>query len=258
MAALAGFYQITGWPDREPPYLGPYTDFIAPHFNLAAVLAALDYRQRTGRGQYIDVSQYENGVHFLAPLILDYQLNGRVADRMGNRSDCASPHNAFRCQGEDRWCAIAVFTAQEWIRFCKVIGNPAWTKNSKFTTLEGRKKNENELNSRIEEWTIKHTAEEVMRVMQAAGIAAGVLQTGQDLLEHDPQLKHRIFFHALDHPEIGKHHVSGPPFKLSETPFELKRAPLVGEHNEYVLKEILGMSNEEMSEMIAEEVVEFP
>ena len=258
MAALAGFYQITGWPDREPPYLGPYTDFIAPHFNLAAILAALDYRKRTGQGQYIDVSQYENGVHFLSPLILDCQINARIADRMGNRNDHAVPHDAFRCQGEDRWCAIAVFTSEEWEDFCQVIGNPAWTKKPEFTTLAGRKKHEDELNGRIEEWTLQHTAEEVMCMMQAAGVAAGVLQTGEDLLENDPQLKHRNFFRELDHPEVGKHHVPGPPFKLSETPFELKRAPLVGEHNEYVLKEILGMSDEDMSELIAKEVVEFP
>jgi len=256
MSALSGFYQITGWPDREPPYLGPYTDFIAPHFNVLAVLAALDYRQRTGKGQYFDLSQYENGVHFLAPLVLDYVVNGRVADRTGNRYPYAAPHNAYRCSGMDRWCAIAVFTEEEWQGFCKVIGNPEWTNDSRFSSLLSRKENEDELDRLVEEWTINHSAEEVMNIMQAGGVAAGVLETGEDLLENDPQLKHRHFFWELDHPEIGKHYAPGPSFILSKSPCELRCAPLIGEHNEYALKEILGLSDDEITELIAEGVVE--
>ncbi|GAG38987.1 unnamed protein product, partial [marine sediment metagenome] len=167
LAALSGFYQITGWPDREPPYLGPYTDFIAPHFNVLAILAALDYRRRTGKGLYIDMSQYENGVHFLAPLVLDYVVNRRVAERVGNRYPCAAPHNAYRCHGEDRWCAIAVFTDEEWESLCGVIGNPAWTEYARFSNLQSRKENEEELDGLVEEWTINHSAEGVMSMLQA-------------------------------------------------------------------------------------------
>ncbi|MBA7623749.1 Formyl-CoA:oxalate CoA-transferase [subsurface metagenome] len=256
LTALSGFSHITGWNDRDPLGLGPYTDFIAPHYNVLAILAALDYRRRTGKGQYFDVSQYENGVHFMAPLILDYVVNQRVASRMGNRSAYAAPHGAYRCRGEDRWCAIAVFTDEEWQSFGKVIGNPALTTNPKFSSLPARKKNEEELDNLVEEWTINHSPEEVMSMMQTAGVAAGVVETGEDLLEHDPQLKHRHFFWELDHPEIGKYRARGPAFVLSKCPCELWRAPLLGEHNEYALKEILGMSDEEIAELVIEGVLE--
>jgi benzylsuccinate CoA-transferase BbsF subunit len=256
LSALAGFSHITNWPDRQPPWLGPYTDYIAPHFNALAILAALDYRRRTDKGQYFDMSQYETGVHFLAPLILDYVVNQRVANRMGNHSSNAAPHGAYRCRGEDRWCAIAVFTDEEWQSFSKVIGNPTWTNDARFATLPARKGSEAELDRLVEEWTINRSAEEVMTMMQVAGVAAGVLQTGEDLLEHDPQLKHRRSFRELDSPEIGKYYAPGPPFVLSKSSYELRRAPLLGEHNEYALKEILGISDEEIAELVIEEVIE--
>ncbi|MFC1864696.1 CaiB/BaiF CoA transferase family protein [Chloroflexota bacterium] len=256
LMAFSGFSQIAGWPDREPPYLGPYTDFIAPEFSAVAILAALDYRRRTGKGQYLDLSQYETGVCFMAPLILDYAVNRRVADRMGNRYEYAAPHGAYRCRGEDRWCAIAVLTDEEWQSFCKVIGSPAWTNEPRFSTLLARKQNEEELDRLVEEWTINHSSEEVMSMMQAAGVAAGVVETSEDLLEHDPQLRHRHFFWELDHPELGKYRALGPPFVLSKSPYEMRRAPLLGEHNEYALKEILSMSDEEIAQLVIEGVVE--
>ncbi|MFC1928893.1 CaiB/BaiF CoA transferase family protein [Chloroflexota bacterium] len=256
LTGLSGFNHIAGWPDREAPYLGPYTDYIAPHFHVLAILAALDYRRQTGKGQYIDMSQYENGVHFMTPLLLDYALNHRMAGRTGNRYPYAAPHAAYRCRGEDRWCAIAVFTDDEWQGFCKVIGNPAWTEEPRFSTLQERKENEDELEKLVEDWTINHPAEEVMGMMQVAGVAAGVLQTGEDLLEHDPQLKHRHFYWELDHPELKKYHALGHSFVLSKSPCELRRAPLLGEHTEYALKEFLGMSDDEIAELVIEKVLE--
>ncbi|MBI2328216.1 MAG: CoA transferase [Chloroflexi bacterium] len=135
LTPLAGLTHITGWPDRPPQNLGIYTDFVVPHFNALAILAALEYRRRTGKGQYLDVSQYEASVHLMTPLILDYLVNQRVAMRMGNRSADAAPHGVYRCRGEDRWCAIAVFSDEEWRSFSRVIGNPAWAKGSKFNSL---------------------------------------------------------------------------------------------------------------------------
>ena len=256
LTGLAGFNHIAGWPDREPPYLGPYTDYPAPRLNVLAILAALDYRRRTGKGQYLDMSQYETGIHFLAPLILDYAVNQRVANRMGNRSTYAAPHGAYRCRGEDRWCTIAVFTEEEWQSFGRVIGNPPWTNSPKFTTLLARKENEDELDRLVEAWTIDYSAEEVMSVMQATEVGAGVVQTGEDLLEHDPQLKHRHFFWKLDHPEVEEYRAPRPSFILSKSPYELRRAPLMGEHNEYVLKELLGMSDEQIAELVIEGVMD--
>lgn len=187
---------------------------------------------------------------------MDYSVNQRVASRIGNRSPYAAPHGAFRCRGEDRWCAIAIFTNEEWESFCEVVGSPAWIKDPRFATLQSRKENEDELEKVIEQWTINHSAEEVMSVMQAAGVAAGILETGKEMMEDDPQLKHRQFFSELDHPEIGKYHAERSPFILSKSPCEVRRAPLLGEHNEYVLKEILSMFDEEITELVIEGVIE--
>ena len=256
LTALTGFTNIAGWPDRDATELNVYTDFVAPHFNTLAILAAIDYRLRTGKGQYIDLSQYECCLHFMEPLLMDYSVNQRVAGRIGNRSPYAAPHGAFRCRGEDRWCAIAIFTNEEWESFCKVVGSPTWIKDPRFATLQARKENEDELEKIIEQWTINHSAEEVMSMMQAAGVAAGVLETGKELMEVDPQLKYRQFFCELDHPEIGKYHSERSPFILSKSPCEVRRAPLIGEHNEYILKDILGMLDEEITELVIEGVID--
>jgi benzylsuccinate CoA-transferase BbsF subunit len=256
LTPLSGFNHITGWPDREPPTLVWYTDYIAPHFSILALVAALLYRRRTGRGQYFDMSQYENGVHFLSPLILDYVVNKRVSTRMGNRSAYAIPHGAYRCRGDDRWCVIAVSSDEEWERFCKVTGKSQWRSDPRFMTFQGRKENEDELDRLVESWTVNRSAEQVMTEMQGAGVSAGVVQTGEDLIENDPHLKSRHFYWELEHPEIGMYRAPGPAFRLSKLPCELESAPLLGEHNEYVLKEILGMSDEEIAELIIEGAIE--
>ncbi len=255
LSSFMGFYHLTGWPDRDPCWIrGAYTDVGGARFGLVSLLAALDYRRRTGRGQYIDLSQYEAVMQFLAPMILDYSANGRVAKRDGNRCPIAAPHGAYSCQGKDRWCAIAIFTEAEWKGFCKAIGNPSWTKDPKFATLSSRKANEEELDRLVGEWTCNFTAEQVMTMMQKAGVAAGVLQTCEDL-HADPQLKHRNHFQQLEHPVIGKHNYFTGGFRLSKTPAEMKKpSPCVGEHNEYVYTKILGMSDKEFVEFLQADV----
>jgi len=256
LSALCGFFHIAGWPDREPADLGHYTDFIAPRFNALAILAALDYRRRTGKGQYLDLSQYEGGVQLMAPLVLDYVVNQRVATRMGNRAPNAAPHGVYRCRDQDRWCALAVFTDREWQSFCQVIGNPAWTQDPRFATFRGRKANEDELDTLVEDWTVSQSREQVMTMMQAAGVAAGAVQTGEDLFDHDPQLRHRNFYPEIEHPEIGKYFTVAPPYRFSKSSYELRRAPLIGEHNEYAFKEVLGLSDDEIAELVIEGVIE--
>ena len=257
LQGLTGHDHLTGWPDRGPVLIGQsYPDFIAPPYGTAAIMAALDYRERTGQGQYIDLSNYECAVHWLAPAILDYVANGRIQRRRGNEVDNAAPHNVYRCRGEDRWCAIAVFTESEWIAFCGVIGNPTWTKEPKFLTLTERKKNEAELDAHIEEWTKEHTPEEIMRLMQKAGVSAGKVQNCQEVVE-DPQIKHREYFRTLNHAEMGPYQTSAPSYKLSKTPAELKMPfPSLGEHTEYVCREILGMPEEEFVELLLDKVFE--
>jgi benzylsuccinate CoA-transferase BbsF subunit len=248
---LAGFSHITGWPDREaviPPVA--YTNYITfPHV-VIALIAALIYRDRTGKGQYVDVSQLECSLQFLAPPIMDFRINGRIMMRQGNCATNAAPHGIYRCLGDDRWCAIAVSTDEEWINFCNVLENPEWAKETKFATLLGRKEHEDELNILVEQWTKNYWPEEVMKRMQAAGVPAGIAARGEDLVA-DPQLNHRGTHVVLEHPEIGPHIYQPPPYRLSKTPPELTMpAPCIGQHNEYILKDVLGMSDEEVAALV--------
>jgi len=244
-AALAGFNELTGWPEDEPGYLSAYTDFIAPRFNVPLLLAALDHRRRTGEGRYLDVSQFEAAVHWLTPSILDYFVNGRVANRNGNRQPDAAPHGAYRCAA-DRWCVIAVTSDEEWRSFCAAIDAPELADDARFTTLEDRKSHEDDLDRVVEQWTIELDAREVMETLQARGVAAGVVQTGEDVLEHDPQLRHRNFYQRLDHPVMGTYRAPQASFRLSDAPCELQRARLLGEDTYEVLSEWLGYGDGEI------------
>lgn len=257
MAALAGIYYLTGWPDRgpNPPY-GAYTDYINPRFNVPVIIAALDYRRRTGKGQHIDMSQFEVAVQFEAPLILDHMVNGRVMGRRGNRDDSACPHGAYPCKGDDRWCVIAVTSDAEWEAFCQVMSKQQWLEDPRFATFTGRKGNEDELDRLVGEWTKDYTAEQVMAMMQAAGVPAGVVQSCSDLWQ-DPQIKHQGFFQWLNHTECGPMPYDGISFKLSKTPGELRMPhACVGEHNNYILREFVGMSDEEIADLAANGVLE--
>jgi benzylsuccinate CoA-transferase BbsF subunit len=243
--ALTGIGSLTGWPDRSPVgTLQAYPDSVVPWFGVVAILAALDYLRRTGRGQYIDISQYETTCHFLAPLLLDYIVNNRVAIRAGNQCPYAAPHGVYRCRGYDRWCAISVFTESEWEAFCRALGSPAWTRDEKFASLHRRKEKEEELNELVEQWTINFTPEEVMALMQRAGVPAGVVKTNEELYE-DPQLTHRDYFQRVEHHEIGQCYQQAWPIKLSISPLKIRPAPCLGEHNEYVFTQILGLSDKE-------------
>lgn len=257
LASLAGITYLIGWPDRSPAGTGlPYTDFIVPWLSIAAIIAALEYRDRTGRGQHTDISQLESGSLFLSPAVMDYLSNGRVESANGNRSTYAVPHGAYRCKGDDRWCAIGVFSDAEWRAFCAAIGNPAWASEEKFATFARRKENEDELDKLVEEWTCQYSDEEVMHRMQAAGIAAGLVADATDR-SLDPQLRYRSHFVTLDHPEIGLHDYEAPSWRLSATPGELRMpSPCLGEHNEYVCKEILGMPDDEFVQLLNDGVLE--
>jgi len=257
MQALCGLNHFTGWADGYPIGVhGPYSDYFVPHLAATVMIAALAYRRKTGKGQYIDLSQLEAGIHTLDTAILDYTVNGREQSRMGNHHPHASPHGAYRCKGEDRWCVIAVFTDEEWQSFCRVIGNPKWTKDDKFDSFLARKENEEELDRLLEEWTIDCSAERVMEMMQAAGVAAGIVQNSEDL-HKDPQLKHRNHYWVLDHPEIGPTTYDSPAYILSKTPTQPRiPAPCLGQHNEFICTQLLGMSDEEFAGLTAEGVLD--
>ena len=258
LQALSAISYLTGFPDRDPVGFGySYSDFTGGWGGALACLEALHYRNKTGKGQWVDVSQLETLCALMGPGLLDYSVNKAVPRRTGNRlpHEVGSPHGAYRCQGEDRWCVIAVFNDEEWRRFCRAIGNPPWTAEERFSTVLGRLENQDDLDRLVESWTATHPAEEVMHLLQWEGVAAGVVQDARDLIENDPQMKHRQFWVELEHPEIGKIGYEGVPFKLSETPGRLKRpAPLLGEYNSLVYGEILGMSSKQIEEYATEGV----
>ena len=255
-ASLAGYYEITGWPDRGPCMVyGAYTDMLTPGVGATLLAAALDYRRRTGKGQWIDLSQFESGVNHIPAAVLDYTVNGRIATRRGNRDDRACPHAVYRCRGDERWIAIAVFGDEEWRALVRVMENPAWAQAGRFTTEAGRKANEEELDRLIDEWTQTWDAEQLEILLQRAGVAAGLVAKQSDLHE-DPQLRDRGFFVWREHSVMGRSPYDGVMSHLSKTPAEVAAAPLLGEHYDAVLRGILQFSEEEVAELIGQGVVE--
>ncbi len=250
LSSASGFVNLAGWPDRDPVVIfGPYTDFVSCRYIIIALAAALEYRERNGKGQYIDLAQYECSLHFLAPLFLDFQANKRLMARQGNRSSCACPHGVFSARGEERWIAIAVFSDEEWDKLCKVMGSPAWTRRKAFQTFRGRKAHEDEIEKLLSEWTVNLEAYELMRMLQKAGVRAGVVQDARGIFE-DEQIRYRGQLVELEHGEIGKHYYPSSAFILSKTPFEMRLpAPCLGEHNEFVYTRLLHMSDEEFIDL---------
>jgi benzylsuccinate CoA-transferase BbsF subunit len=255
--AQAGIIELVGWPDLEPDTIPiALTDHVLPWYAAFIATAALEYRDRTGRGLCLDIGQYETGLNHLIPAALDYTVNGRIWTRTGNRLPYACPHGVYRCRGDDRWVAIAVFSDKEWRIFARVIGEPEWTRSPKFSTFLARKQNEDELDRLVESWTINHTAEDVMKMMQESGVATGLVESNKDLFE-DPQLTYRKHFVRLNHPEMGLCAYDASSFHLSKTPAELKSpSPCLGEHTAYVCTEVLGMSDEEFVQLSEEGVFE--
>jgi len=257
LSGLCGFPLLTGYPDTEVAGTATsYTDFVAPQFALASLLMALDIRSKTGQGRYIDQSQFESSVHFMEPVILDYTVNKRVRSRDGNRSSYAAPHGIYPCQGADRWVAIAVFSDEEWLALCSVMGRPGLAEDEKFATLDLRIRSEDELDRCIEMWTKNHTAEEITELLQRVSIASGPVADGKDI-HKDPQLKHREHFKVLDHPERGKCTFDSPPIILSRTPGGMRMPdPCASQHTEYVCTKILGMPDDEFLNFLSQGVFE--
>ena len=256
MASLTGYYHISGWPDRDPaPPYGAYTDFIAPRFGATALMAALDYRRRTGKGQYIDMAQYEAALHFLSPALLDYWVNGRVLNREGNRSVRAAPHGVYQCQGEDRWLAVSVRTDAQWQGLLDVLGKPGWGDEARFATQTERLAHADTLDGLLDAWAAEQEAEAAAERLQQAGVPAGVVQNCLDL-HQDPRLAAWNMFQYLDHKEMGPSPYEGHQFHLSKTPGELRwPAPVMGQHNAYVFGEILGLSESEIAQLTEEKVI---
>ena len=250
-AAISGFYEMTGWDDRNPG--GPwnaYTDTIAPRFLTTTLLAALDHRRRTGQGQYIDQAQMESALHFQSPQLLDVQLSGHNARRDGNVDPAYAPHDAYQCQGEDQWCAIAIETLDQWRNLCTVLSEPGWAEDPELATVEGRRSNESMINDRLTQFTEQYEPRAVMNLLQARGVPAGMVQRSSDHLQ-DPQLAHRDFFRRMQHPEMGEVPYEGHQYRIAGYNNGPRMpAPCLGEHTYEVLTEVLGLDVDKVTEIL--------
>jgi len=254
--ALSGIPQITGYPDGPPMLMGAsQADALAGYNGAFATLTALEHRRKTGSGQHIDLSQIEALTCMMGEPIIDYAMNKRIWKREGNRHPAMAPHGCYRCKGEDQWVTIAVATDKEWETFCTVIGKMDWKQDPRFSHFPARLRHQDELDAHIETWTIQYDPEEVMHLLQKAGIAAGKVLSHEDLLA-DPHLKERGYYSTMAREEVGTHAYPGVYAKFSKTPGKLKwPSPTLGQHNEYVLCELLGMSEEEISELAEEKII---
>lgn len=240
-AALSGFHAATGWPDRGPnaPY-SAYTDAVLPPFAAAALLAALDDRRRTGRGQHIELSHLETGLHFLGAAVLEHSLTGQDLARRGNRGRATAPHSVYPVAGEDAWIAIVCRDDADWEALCSVLGAPALAGRPEFAGCAGRLAAGNTLDQRIAGLTVGWEGGALMTALQERGVAAGLVQDARALLA-DPQLAALGYLQELDHPEIGRLRYEGPRFLLNGAIARLRRGPLLGEHTRHVLYDLLGL-----------------
>lgn len=261
LTPITGYSYLSGFPNRQPIGVGTnYPDYVInPGHTMVAILAALHYRRRTGKGQHIECAQLESSVCPLSPAIFDYTANGVVQNRAGNHIAEAAPHNAFKCKPltdagrplDERWIAIACFSDEEWAGLVTAMSNPDWASDAKFATHEARKQNEDELDANINAWTADKDAYELMADLQSRGVPAGVVQSAREILDYDEHTKARAFYQYMDHAETGRAAYDGPPFRLSKTPGSHDfPAPLLGEHTEYVCKELLGLTDEEITELM--------
>lgn len=252
--SVCGFTWLRTYPDGDPTQTSAtlHMDAASGPGAAFAILAALHYRNRTGKGQFIDFGQAENLMQQIGEILMDYTLNGRSQTSLGNRHPLMAPHGCYPCRGNDRWVVIAIATDAEWERFCQAIGDPRWAGEERFADTASRYRHQDELDQLIAVWTRQHHPSEVMQRLQRAGIAAGPVMTEPDLLT-DSHLRARGFFQVVTHPEAGTHVYPGIMWKMSKTPASIRRPPVrMGEDNDYVYRELLKLSDAEIEELQAE------
>jgi benzylsuccinate CoA-transferase BbsF subunit len=255
--SLGGLQGMIGYYGEDTPMgvMFAYGDANASIHAAFATVAALWHRERTGEGQHIELSESWVVTYLLGEAVMDYSMNGRVTKPMGNRHLHMCPHNAYRCQGNDKWVTIAVKTEEEWGNFCRAIGEPNWTREAKFADLNSRIANQEELDKLITAWTINYSPDEVTHILQQAGVAAMPVMDIADQYSH-PFYQERQTYLEVEHPLVGVELLYANPMRLSQTPGDIRRpAPSIGEHNHYVLKELLGMSDEQIANLMQEKVI---
>lgn len=257
--AVSGSTFMSGLPGQPPAGWGySYLDHTAGYYGAVALLQGLYHRKRTGQGQYIDVAQVETGMMMGGVAMLDYQVNGRAYEPIGNHSrwPAIAPHSVYRCTGDDRWIAISVETDDQWKALCEVLGADDLANDPLFATNLARVQAQDALDAAIDKYTRQWDTRELMYLLQAKGVPAGTAQNQQDKMEFDPQLRARNFFATAPHPYVGEHRFEGLPLHLSRTDWELRRgAPEFGEHTQQIMTELLGYTGDEFAQLKAEVAV---
>ncbi|MGE0225801.1 MAG: CaiB/BaiF CoA transferase family protein [Acetobacteraceae bacterium] len=263
-AAFAGQADMSGLPEPAMPVSWGYSylDWMGAYGYALALLGAIYHREKTGEGQWIDASQCESGIFLTGATVLDWYANGRPWRRYGNRSPYkpAAPHGAYKCQGRDRWVAIACFTEDEWRNLARAAGQGAWLEDRRFATLTDRLAHQDALDAAVGAWTATRTAEDVMMMLQKAGVPAGVCQNSEDRVDRDPQLRHLKWLTEVTGTKIGTWPVYELPMKFTRTPAYIggpidRGAPCYGEDNEWLLTTLLGMSSSDVEKLAEEGVI---
>ena len=257
LTAYSGLTYLWNHPNQERPVgsQGVYPDYLTGVMVPITVAAALIARRRTGKGAVIDVAQVDLAAYMLGTILLDVLVNDRDAKPIGNESPHMAPHNCYPCAGDDRWCVIAVEDDAQWRALCEVIERPELARGGRFGTVLERARNRSDLDALISAWTSGRNAFEVMEKLQAAGVPAGVVQSGADLAA-DEHLRARGFIEYVHHPVLGDVPVAGLPLKFSAGGHEPFRSPPpLGADNEYVITELLGHGPAELERWQREEVV---
>jgi benzylsuccinate CoA-transferase BbsF subunit len=254
-AAYSGLTHLTGYADGPPNPMTGSTDLMSAATAAFALVAALNHRQETGCGQHIDLSSVESLAVFTGDALMEYVMNGRVQERNGNRDRIMAPHNSYRCRGEDNWVSIAIREDEEWQAFCTVMGEPEWASDKRFSDAFGRWKHQDEIDRLVTGLTVDRTTRELTEMLQEAGVAAMPSLSNEEIF-NDPHFRERQLAVEVEHPAMGKQVVLGPPWRFSETPARVTRAsPLLGEHNEYVFGELLGIHTSEIRHLQDERVI---
>lgn len=257
IAALTSFLGLSGYPDREPTGTGTnYPDHVPnPCHGAFAIMCALRHKGRTGEGQAIDMAQTEPMLSLMPVPVMDYSVNGRTAERMGNQLAGYAPRGVYPVRGADRWIAISIGSDAQWLALCAVMGGanldkPEWVHEA------GRRSGADAIDRAIAAATADRDGYGLMQDLQAQGVAAGVLQNAADLVDHDPQLKHRNHWRYLPHEEMGDSLYNGPPFQFASGPIGPRfAAPLLGEHNRKVLTERVGLGGSDIHDLIEQGVL---
>ena len=252
----AGLASITGYADGRPLMTNEtYPDPVVGILAIGALMAALRRRRQTGTGTFIDLSQREVAVTLLGEAVVDHSLSGRVATPLGNRHPFMAPHGVYPCQGDDLWVAIAVGSDAEWRGLCQAIGQPALADDARFTTVSGRWQHQQALDDILSAWTRGRDHYEAMHILQSHGVPAGAVITPAEIIA-EPHLEARGFWDTVDHPEVGPYRQVSTPWKLSRSPRRATSpAPGLGEHNGYVLGELLGLSAQEIATLEAKGII---